>query len=254
MEFLLQAELLRVNCNNELVDAQKTLQDLEFHFMEERSIDSNELSNGRLSRMEMHETVNFLLPQVNQILIDCVRGKSIILPNAGDEKGLATWYTTYLGYLFNHRWSSTRRVLAQGSDGAPAPSPTVSSPSPAPSIPLASTQIHPPPLPFFSPDISNSDLQPTAGDGTSTSASDVQSAHRKTSKKTVVIAVVVTASVTFVLVALFFLFCRRCCRMGSGQGRNDERPLLSLSLSDYSIGMLHFRSFLGRNYLLASSH
>ncbi|KAI3457007.1 hypothetical protein Pfo_013670 [Paulownia fortunei] len=231
------AELLRVNCMLELLHAQKTLQDLELHFMEERSSDSNELLNGRLSRMKMHDAVNVLLPQVNQILVDCARGKNLMHPDAGEEKDLSTWYTRYLGFLFNRRWSSTRRMLAQTSGEAPAPSPTVSSPSPAPSIPLAPRDVpaSPPLLPFFPPDLNNSNLQPTAGEHTSTRASDVQSSNRKTSKRTVIIAVVVTASVTFVIAALLFLFCRRCCGTGSGRGRNDERPLLSLSLSDYSI-------------------
>ncbi|PIN02455.1 Rho GTPase effector BNI1 [Handroanthus impetiginosus] len=49
---------------------------------------------------------------------------------------------------------------------------------------------------------------------------------------TIIIAVVVTACATFA-VALLIFFC--CCGVGSGQGKNDERPLLSLSLSDNSI-------------------
>ncbi|KAL8462625.1 hypothetical protein ACS0TY_033603 [Phlomoides rotata] len=223
------AELLRDRCMHELLHAQKTLQDLEFHFVEEKTGDKGELLKYRLSRTKMRNVGNILLPQVTQILVDCARAKNPVLRD-GDEKSSDSWY---LRLLYNLPWSSTRRMLAETSGDAPAPSPMVSSPSPAPSIPIASTEIpaFPPSVPFF-PDISNTNSPPTAGDQTSTGASDVHSSNRKTSKRTIIIAVVVTASVTFAIAALFFLFCRKC----SGSGRkNDERPLLSLSLSDYSI-------------------
>ncbi|KAL8033638.1 hypothetical protein ABFX02_13G172600 [Erythranthe guttata] len=219
------AELLRVNCMVELVNAQKTLQDLEFHSTKDRSSDSIEFLNGRFSRKKIHETVNFLLPQVNQILVDCVKGKTHMHAESGEDKSFdETWYTRYLWFLFNRRSVSKRRSLAETFDGAPAPSPLVASPSPAPSITAT-----PPSLPFFPPDSSGSSFQPPPF------VANVGSSGGKSSKRTIVIAVVVTAVVTFLLVALFFLFCRRCFKMGAGRGRNDERPLLSLSLSEYSI-------------------
>lgn len=56
---------------------------------------------------------------------------------------------------------------------------------------------------------------------------------------TIIIAVGVTASVTFIVAVLLF-YC--CCGTSFGSGRNDERPLLSLSLSDNSVGILSFSS------------
>ncbi|KAH6835553.1 formin homology5 [Perilla frutescens var. hirtella] len=50
---------------------------------------------------------------------------------------------------------------------------------------------------------------------------------------TIIIAVGVTASVTFIVSILLFYLC---CANGLAAGRNDERPLLSLSLSDNSVG------------------
>lgn len=231
------AELLRENCRPELLQAQNTLQDFEQRLAEKSSY-SSELENGKSSRTQMHQAINVLFPQVYQILIDCVRGNNLVLRSAGEEKRLGSWYTRHLKVLFNLPWSSTRRVLAQTPGEAPAPSPSSLSPSPAPSIPLRPTNIpaSPPVVPFLDPDV-NSNVRPTASDQTSGGgASGEQSSNQKSSNRTVVIAVVVTASVTLVIVAVLFIFCRRCCGIGPGRGKNDERPLLSLSMSDYSIG------------------
>ncbi|XP_019437134.1 PREDICTED: formin-like protein 5 [Lupinus angustifolius] len=74
-------------------------------------------------------------------------------------------------------------------------------------------------------------------------ASENSSKSKKTTKNSMspehkqilVTAVVVTAVMTFGVAALLFLCCCRCC--GTGRvSQTDERPLLSLSMSDYSIG------------------
>ncbi|XP_042019718.1 formin-like protein 5 [Salvia splendens] len=184
-------ELLRKNCLPALLQAGKTLQDHEHRFAEKSSNGSGK------SRMQMHQAVNILLPHVHRILIDCARGK---IRNVGEEKNLGSRYTRYLKFLSTLPWSSTRRKLAQTPGEAPSPSPT----SPAPSIPPAPN---------------------SPGEQTSTSGSDEQSSTNKSHKRSVVIAVVVTASVTLVIVAVLFIFCGRCC----GIGTKDERHLLSLS-------------------------
>lgn len=194
---------------------------------------------------------------MHQILMDCVRGKSLLIRNMGEEKNLGLQYTKYLKSLFNLPWSSTRRMLAQSSGEAPAPSPTSLSPgpSPAPSVPQAPANepASPPRAPFFLPD-ANSNSQPAAGEQTSTGASDEKTSNHKSNKRTVVIAVVVTASVTLVIVAVLFIFCRRCCGLGPGRGKNDERPLLSLSISDYSICMISLPHHINFKFHIIFSH
>ncbi|XP_073156123.1 formin-like protein 5 [Henckelia pumila] len=240
------AELLHVNCKLEFLHASRVLQDLELQFKEDRSSHGGELYIGRISRTKKHEIIKVLQPMVEQLILDCLRENSHVLPTTGEEKGSETRYTKSLGYLFTQTSSFQRRKLAQTFGGPPATSPMILSPSPAPSVsPMAEPQSpENPPFPFFPPDFSGSDVQPTTSEHSSADASDAQTSKHKTSNRTVVVAVVVTASVTFVIAAVFFLCCRKC-GAGSGRGRNDERPLLSLSLSDYSIASSHKSNALG---------
>lgn len=169
----LQAESLRTKCRHELSQAKKLLKDLEICFKKERSISREETHSGS-SRVNPHDAPKVLCPQVKQILVDCLRVKSVVIPVTGEKKDLDTWYTRYLGSSHS---SSRRRVLAEAAGGQPDPLPTI------------------------------------------------------------LMAVGVTAAVTFLVSILLFYFC---CAGSFAAGRNDERPLLSLSLSDNSIGTLYF--------------
>lgn len=57
----------------------------------------------------------------------------------------------------------------------------------------------------------------------------------KDHKKAVYDAIAKTALVTFLAATLLFLCCCSCCRRGRVK-QTDERPLLSMSLNDYSVG------------------
>uniref|UniRef100_A0A5B6YZ69 Formin-like protein n=1 Tax=Davidia involucrata TaxID=16924 RepID=A0A5B6YZ69_DAVIN len=216
------AELLWVNCWLELIHAKEAIEDLELYVPEEQSSCSNEIiSKSRsLAKENIHKAISVLHPQVKQTLLDCLRKKNLLFLVSGEESNSKNWYTKHLESLFASPDASRRRELIQSSAETPAPSPVVGSPifSQAPSSDPAP-------------------LQPSAGEHSSAgsdSATNVQSNKQNSSRKTVVIAVVVTAAVTFVVVALLFLCYHKSCRTGSGVGRNDERPLLSLR--DYSVG------------------
>ncbi|GER53330.1 formin homology5 [Striga asiatica] len=226
-KLLLQAELLRDKCMLHLLQIQKTLKNLE---EEENLSASNNFPKFWHFGAQVHNPTNVLVPQVNQILIDCVREKN-------QEKSSDTWYTPYFSFLFSTSSSSMRRVLPETPAQAPAPSPTVYSPSPESSIIHVSPPEIPsrPPLPpFFPPNSIDSGLPPISnGTHTSRSASDVNSSSQGSNKRTVVIAVVVTACVTFLIAGLLFLFCCGCCGAIKRRRRNDERPLLSLTSSSH---------------------
>ncbi|CAI9773458.1 unnamed protein product [Fraxinus pennsylvanica] len=235
------AELLWIHCRPELIHAQNAL-DRELYLPEQWLSYSKELLNIRSSTKEdLHKTFSMLQPQVKQILLDCLTEKKLTFLISGEERGVKNWYTRYLRFFFPRSDPSRRRELVHTFGEAPAPSPMVSSPNPAPSIPITPDVQSPasPPLhPFFPPYFGWSKLPPTAGEQSTVdpnSSSGVQSEEKKSNKKTIVIAVVVTAGVTLALSVLLFLCYRRFCGTGSAQGRNDESPLLSLSLSDYSI-------------------
>lgn len=241
--FVLQAELLWVHCWVDLINAKGALEDLQLYAAEEKSgVDTSIGSSSTLlSEEDTQKPVHVLNPEVNWIL-DCLRQKNLPSLIYGEEGGSENWYTKYLEF-FSARTDAPRRHLLQSPASVPAPSPSVGSPAPSPSPSPApspsdsqlAAQSPSPGVPFSAPTFSN--LQPTA-DGQSSSNPDSSASGQPNTKnsnrKPVVVAVVATATLSFVFAA--FLFFCYCCRKRSGGGRNDERPLLSLSLSDYSIG------------------
>lgn len=116
------------------------------------------------------------------------------------------------------------------------------SPSPAPKRsrgPPTRSRSPSPRNSFFPPSSSPPPLPPPAkksGSINSTSGPASSPKGKEEHEKTIIIAVVTTAVSTFLLAALLFLCCTRVCRKGSGGRKNDERPLLSLSSSDHSVG------------------
>ncbi|KAA8526929.1 hypothetical protein F0562_008842 [Nyssa sinensis] len=216
------AELLWVNCRLELIHAKEAVEDLELYAPVEQSSSSNEIISRSLANEDIHKAISVLHPQVKQTLLDCLRRKNLLFLVSGEESNSKNWYTKYLESLFASADASRRRELIQSSEETPAPSPVIGSP-----------------VFSLAPSSSPSPSQPPSGENTSAgadSATNVQSNKKSSSRKPVIIAVVVTAAVTFVVVALLFLCYHKSCRTGFGVGRNDERPLLSLSLRDYSIG------------------
>ncbi|KAF8092879.1 hypothetical protein N665_0399s0015 [Sinapis alba] len=121
---------------------------------------------------------------------------------------------------------------------SPSPSPSPSPPPKRSRGPPTRSRSPSPRNSFFPPSRSPAPLPAASKNGSKNSTSGpASSAKRKEEhEKTIIIAVVATAVSTFLLAALLFLCCTKVCGKGSGGRKNDERPLLSLSSSDHSVG------------------
>ena len=236
-----QAALLWISCRQDLIHLKGANEGLDLCCLEDSSSSANEVNSKSrsLAKENVQKIISVLHPQLERTLLDCLRKISIQFRVSGEEGGPKIWYAKNLESQYP-RPDSPRRNLVSAAPapspavGSPNPSPTPSadpapSPMPVPSSPPDSNSQPPTPVPFFPPTSNNSSTSPDSN-------SNVQANKQSASRKPVVIAVVVTASVTFVVAALFFLCCCKVCGRGSGVRRNDERPLLSLSLSDYSVG------------------
>ncbi|GAU41320.1 hypothetical protein TSUD_94010 [Trifolium subterraneum] len=179
----------------------------------------------------------------------------------GEDDDSKKWHVTNTGYLFSTSSIPRRnpvRVLLQTISEPPSSDPVVGSPppsltpspepslAPSPEPSLASSpepslspspapvSLHPkPPSPSFSPTPFFPKLTPpAAADISAPPSSDTDGNDDKHTKRTVVLSVVITISVIFLAGALFYLCLRKTRRLR----QNDERPLLSLSMNDYSFG------------------
>ncbi|XWS09872.1 hypothetical protein CRYUN_Cryun39dG0026800 [Craigia yunnanensis] len=238
----MQAKLLWISCRQDLNDLKEAFEDPKLHLLEETRSTTNDINRKghSLAKENIQKLINVLHPQLKQALSDCIRKNNLLFRVSGEDSGLKNWYTRYFESLFRWRDVPTRTLATQstavapalnlGPSPAPAPSPASESPDFSPD-PLQSPASSPLPLPIPShqaaPPINDllDNLSPANRD----------SENKGTDNgKTIIVACVVTAVVTSVVVALFFFLC---CRQDSGAKQNDDRPLLSLSLNEFSGGI-----------------
>ncbi|KAG5235630.1 formin protein [Salix suchowensis] len=279
------AELLCIICKVDFIRLKEAGENPNFYLPEETFSGADELSSKgwSLEKENSQRLIKVLHPQLKETLTDCIRKNNYLFHVSGDEGSADIYHLTFLNSLF-HRRAGARRNLLQSIASmipSPAPAPSVGSmipspapapfvgsmiPSPAPAPSVGSMIPSPAPTPYLAPyPVSTQNPAPSSDEpffarlsppplslsenssGGSTSGPNIEPDNDKNNNKTVLIAVLVTAAVTFVLAALFFLFCTTVCRRGSGARRNDERPLLSISLSDYSVGSTHKTFGLGNS-------
>ncbi|KAG6689522.1 hypothetical protein I3842_11G179700 [Carya illinoinensis] len=237
------AEVVWISCRQDLIHSREAVKDLSLCFLDEKSNSANDINSRfrSLAKENIEKIISVLHPHLKRTLLDCLRKNNILFHVSGEEGGSKIWYAEYLGFLYTRPNGPRRHLgaeLLQNSETpspAPAVGPPISSPTPSPDLAPS-----PAPVPFSSPapypqspavspgvpNFSNSTFQPSANEDSSGSPSNsnVQENKRSNSHKSVVIAVAVTASVTFVVVALFFLCYTKVCSKGSRARRNDERP------------------------------
>ncbi|KAL5804283.1 hypothetical protein ACOSQ3_031083 [Xanthoceras sorbifolium] len=222
------AKLLWNSCRVDLVHLKQVVKDRNLCITEE-TLGSTDDINLRSQSWEgnIHKLDHVLHPHLKRTLLDCIRKSNLLFHLTREEGG--SHFSSYLESLFP-RSDDSRRDLGSISRRSTAEIPNpVSAPVPAPAPVRAPT---PPFFPVYSdsPPLVDEDSSATSGSGANGQANESND-----NRKVIIIAVAVTASVTFIAAALLFLCCMKFCWSGSAARQNDESPLLSLSMNDYSI-------------------
>ncbi|XP_077221593.1 formin-like protein 3 [Tasmannia lanceolata] len=270
------AEQLWIYCRIDLMKIKETLKNSDIFLHEDVASDSTEinLKARSITKHSLQKEISSLPPQMKHDLLDCLSKQNFPIPVSGEEGGSRNWYDVYLEALFG--WQpTTRRHLAdqsvQSIEPAPAPAPVpaagpspASTPIPTPS-PISASAAEPPsysPVPspdtapsssqapfpveapeqlFYPTDPHRSRMQPSDDEYSMASPeiSPFLPSEKYSSNNThvVAVAVVVTAAGTFLFAAFLFYCYHRCHKNNSlGDGQKDEKPLLTLSMSDFSVG------------------
>ncbi|KAJ8622239.1 hypothetical protein MRB53_030768 [Persea americana] len=243
-------------CTLELMLSKEAVKKSDIFLSEEMAIASNGMNLKGMSLTEdtMQKFITVLPLQMKNTFLDCLSKKNSQLHVSGDAYMSRNWFTWYLKSLLGWLPSLRRNLSDQTSSTildtsapASAPAPAVegptSSPARSPGPTPTSTQAPDGPAPtgttppFFPQDPPGSSLQPSGSANSDPVTAPTLPSKSGTSKKAVLIAVVTTAAGTLLFVSMLFWFYKRCCRHNSvGDGQRDDRPLLSLSMSDFSIG------------------
>ncbi|GKV45770.1 hypothetical protein SLEP1_g52817 [Rubroshorea leprosula] len=222
-------------CRQDLIDLKKDFE-VPYLCLQEEKPDCPgmiDMKSESLAQENIQKLIDVLHPQLKQTLLDCIRKKNLLDLVSGQESNPKISYTKYLESLLLRHDAFRRNSAAQSnadihtSSQAAAPGLSTLSPSSKPfrdpkSHRLAAHKKNSIPTP------QDSSSGTSADDYYSDSSSNVQETVEDSDRK-IIVAVVVTAVVTFVAAALLL-----CCIIHSTDKRNDEKPLLSLSLSDYS--------------------
>ncbi|XP_042482252.1 formin-like protein 5 [Macadamia integrifolia] len=272
------AQQLWIKCRSDLMHLKEANENFDLFRLKERARGSSEVKSEAWSpgKGRLQKAINVLPPQTKQTLLGCLRTKNHLSHISGDAKGSRNGYKKHLGSLSGwphssrqHRGSGESSRLHKGNEvlqnirvtpafappvdpPAYSPAPT-SDPSPAsPRAPDPEHPVEPPTKPFFPPSSGVSSPSPSTIDHSSAIPDlvpQLPSQKHNSSQKTVVVAVVATAVGTFAFAAMVFSCYRKCHRNNgvSKDGQKDDRPLLTLNLSDLSGGSSHKSFSLGNS-------
>ncbi|GMJ01493.1 FORMIN HOMOLOGY 5, formin homology5 [Hibiscus trionum] len=238
------AELLWISCRRDLNDLNEAFEDPNLYLPGQTPLTTNDITTKSysLEGESVQKLISVLHPELKQALFDCIRKNNLLFQVSGEDSGFKAWYTRYFESLF-HWHEAPRRALATesiaiapasnlGPSPAPAPYPNSEFPRLSPESPAS--------LPSFFPIPSNEAAAPINDLPNNISPANMDPRRKGTdNSRTIIIACVVSAVVTSVAAALLFLLC---CRRGYSAKQNDDRPLLSLSLNEFS-GSSHAYDF-----------
>ncbi|GAB2284642.1 hypothetical protein Dimus_019094 [Dionaea muscipula] len=203
-------------CRLELIKLKEVYAGLGFSTLDISGIfDGDTPVEQALTQENVQKALTILQSLVGKNPLDCLREEYIVLPVSGEEVSSTKWYLEHLKPLFSKLDTSTdlrqhlARELLERTAKPPSSAPSRGSSSSHSSRP-ASPPAPPPPK----------------------SSSVKKSNSQSSNHEAVVTAVVVTAVLTFFISVVLFLCCRKAFRKGSGFDYKDDRPLLSLSLSE----------------------
>ncbi|KAL9232387.1 hypothetical protein vseg_007502 [Gypsophila vaccaria] len=196
-------EVLGNNCRHELIHLKRIYEDLS-------PITRKSIQDQALSEENVRKVLNTIDPQIKQSLYKCLRENYVTSSiSTADEKQLGHLSPT------SNPTADSRRQLAEAPSRASSPK-RKAPPS------ADDTFVIPIPVPPPSLDANAADIE-----------SDITGDHGG-SRTTLIVVIVVTAVVTFLLATILFLCYHKACGV-SGFDRKNDRPLLSLSMSNYSV-------------------
>ncbi|KAK4768041.1 hypothetical protein SAY87_003182 [Trapa incisa] len=212
------AALLWINCRTELIHVKDAIEDLDLCFPHKvLDVMGDRVDHECLSLPEgnVREIMNAVHHDLKVSILDCLRRNNYPFHVSGEETHSNHWHTKYIESVpptaNNHR-----RDLA-----------------------------------------SSSSSEMTGEHSTEKKINSLAKLSSKKKKmegndtnRQIIIAVVVTASVTIIFAVLLFLCCSKLCSSRTDMGLHDDRPLLSLSMTDYSTGSSHKHYNFGNSFEL----
>ncbi|XP_019449107.1 PREDICTED: formin-like protein 5 isoform X2 [Lupinus angustifolius] len=242
-------------CWEDIIHLKKEAEDHDLCLSLELSGRTNTISSEirLLAQADIQKFINACHLRLKEKFLHCLRENNLQLPVSREEDDSKLLHFAYMGSPFSISSPPRKnvgRVLLQHISEAPSPGPAVGSPTPSPTpspgpsvapssepspAPSHTRPLHPSLPPAFFPKLT----PPTVADISSPpSPGTNEHPDKPSNKKTVILSVVLTVSVTLIAAGLFFFCCRRFNRIGRNR-QNDQRPLLSLSMNDYSVGSYH---------------
>lgn len=254
-------EVLAANCGLELRHLKQVYEDLGFSVHHTPSTHTISLDDQALVEENVKRALSNVHPQIKESLFKCLCENRHIRPVSGQDGVPGNLYQKNLESVLLK--ANSRRYMAEapsprkssGSTKSRAPAPAKSpasakSPAPAPSRASAKSDKESGSKGSPSKDkdkakgkdtgdelvipipVDGKDKDSEGSGSKSNAESDDKSGHSST---TLIIAMAATAGAVVVVVILLVICCRKCCGKSAGSEHKDDRPLLSLSMSDYSV-------------------